>query len=71
MIMGDTCTRACAFCNVRTGLPGPLDPDEPVKVAEAVATLGLEHVVVTRSIATTLPMGALHISPQPSLRSGQ
>jgi lipoic acid synthetase len=47
MIMGDTCTRACAFCNVRTGLPGPLDADEPVKVAEAVAKLGLEHVVIT------------------------
>ena len=47
MIMGDTCTRACAFCNVRTGLPGALDADEPVKVAEAVAKLGLEHVVVT------------------------
>ena len=47
MIMGDTCTRACAFCNVRTGLPGPLDADEPAKVAEAVAKLGLEHVVVT------------------------
>ncbi|MFK4385145.1 lipoate synthase [Bradyrhizobium sp. USDA 223] len=47
MIMGDTCTRACAFCNVRTGLPGPLDGDEPAKVAEAVAKLGLEHVVVT------------------------
>lgn len=47
MIMGDTCTRACAFCNVRTGLPGPLDRDEPAKVAEAVANLGLEHVVVT------------------------
>ncbi|HSI39189.1 MAG TPA: lipoyl synthase [Xanthobacteraceae bacterium] len=47
MIMGDTCTRACAFCNVRTGMPGPLDADEPVKVAEAVAKLGLEHVVVT------------------------
>src|SRR6186713_1978305 len=47
MIMGDTCTRACVFCNVRTGLPGPLDADEPVKVAEAVAKLGLEHVVVT------------------------
>src|SRR5881398_1027794 len=47
MIMGDTCTRACAFCNVRTGLPGPLDSDEPLKVAEAVAKLGLEHVVVT------------------------
>jgi lipoyl synthase len=47
MIMGDTCTRACAFCNVRTGLPDPLDADEPVKVAEAVAKLVLEHVVVT------------------------
>ncbi|MCK1723123.1 lipoyl synthase [Bradyrhizobium sp. 141] len=47
MIMGDTCTRACAFCNVRTGLPGPLEADEPAKVAEAVAKLGLEHVVVT------------------------
>lgn len=47
MIMGDTCTRACAFCNVRTGLPGPLDQDEPHKVAEAVAKLGLRHVVIT------------------------
>jgi lipoic acid synthetase len=47
MIMGDTCTRACAFCNVRTGLPAPLDPDEPIHVAEAVAKLGLAHVVVT------------------------
>ncbi len=47
MIMGDTCTRACAFCNVRTGLPGPLDAAEPGNVAEAVAKLGLEHVVIT------------------------
>ena len=47
MIMGETCTRACAFCNVRTGLPGPLDADEPVRVADAVAKLGLAHVVVT------------------------
>jgi lipoic acid synthetase len=47
MIMGDTCTRACAFCNVRTGLPGPLDEDEPARVADAVARLGLAHVVVT------------------------
>jgi len=47
MIMGDTCTRACAFCNVKTGLPGPLDPREPENVAEAVAKLGLGHVVVT------------------------
>jgi lipoic acid synthetase len=47
MIMGDTCTRACAFCNVKTGLPGPLDTQEPARVAEAVAKLGLKHVVVT------------------------
>src|SRR5687768_2134310 len=47
MIMGDTCTRACSFCNVRTGLPGPLDPAEPEKVAEATAKLGLAHIVVT------------------------
>ncbi len=47
MIMGDTCTRACAFCNVRTGLPGPLDPAEPQSVADAVAKLGLNHIVIT------------------------
>src|SRR5258705_9546498 len=47
MIMGDTCTRACAFCNVKTGLPGPLDAAEPAHVAEATAKLGLAHVVVT------------------------
>jgi lipoic acid synthetase len=47
MIMGDTCTRACSFCNVRTGLPGPLDADEPERVADATAKLGLNHIVVT------------------------
>src|SRR5205814_731316 len=47
MIMGDTCTRACAFCNVRTGMPDPLDPAEPLRVAEATERLGLAHVVVT------------------------
>ena len=47
MIMGDTCTRACAFCNVKTGLPQPLDAAEPARVAEATAKLGLAHVVVT------------------------
>jgi lipoic acid synthetase len=47
MIMGDTCTRACSFCNVATGIPRALDADEPQRVAEAVATLGLRHVVVT------------------------
>ncbi len=47
MIMGDTCTRACAFCNVKTGLPGALDPVEPENVAIAVAEMGLAHVVIT------------------------
>ncbi len=47
MIMGEVCTRACAFCNVATGKPGALDPFEPVNVADAVAKLGLEHVVIT------------------------
>ncbi len=47
MILGDTCTRACAFCNVRTGLPGAVDPHEPAHVAEAVAKLCLAHVVIT------------------------
>ncbi|MGI9392745.1 MAG: lipoyl synthase [Parvibaculales bacterium] len=47
MIMGDICTRACAFCNVRTGKPIALDKDEPQRVADAVAKLGLNHVVIT------------------------
>ncbi len=47
MIMGDTCTRACAFCNVRTGKPDALDGDEPRNVANAVAKLDLNHVVIT------------------------
>jgi lipoic acid synthetase len=47
MIMGDTCTRACAFCNVKTGLPSALDAEEPANVARAVKTLGLMHVVIT------------------------
>jgi lipoyl synthase len=47
MIMGDTCTRACAFCNVKTGLPGALDPAEPEHVAAATEKLGLSHVVIT------------------------
>src|SRR5918999_4913016 len=57
MIMGDTCTRACAFCNVRTGLPQPLDAQEPANVAEAVAKLGLEHVVITSVDRDDLPDG--------------
>ncbi len=47
MIMGAVCTRACAFCNVATGRPAPLDPEEPDHVGKAVARLGLSHVVIT------------------------
>ena len=47
MIMGDTCIRACGFCDVKTGVPGNLDPLEPVKIAEAVKKLNLKHVVIT------------------------
>jgi lipoic acid synthetase len=60
MIMGDTCTRACAFCNVKTGLPGPLDADEPKHVAEAVAKLGLNHVVITSVDRDDLDDGGAH-----------
>ncbi len=47
MIMGDTCTRACAFCDVKTGKPGELDPLEPIKISQAVKKLNLKHVVIT------------------------
>jgi len=47
MILGAVCTRACAFCNVATGMPGAVDPSEPEHIAEAVGTLGLEHIVIT------------------------
>jgi len=47
MILGDTCTRACSFCNVRTGLPEAADAGEPARVADAVSKLGLRHVVIT------------------------
>ncbi|MEI9963842.1 MAG: lipoyl synthase [Caulobacteraceae bacterium] len=57
MIMGETCTRACAFCNVATGLPGPLDPTEPERVGDATARMGLKHVVVTSVDRDDLPDG--------------
>ncbi len=57
MVMGDTCTRACAFCNVRTGLPEALDASEPQRVADAVAKLGLRHVVITSVDRDDLPDG--------------
>jgi lipoic acid synthetase len=57
MIMGETCTRACAFCNVRTGMPDALEAGEPERVADAVAALGLNHVVVTSVDRDDLPDG--------------
>jgi len=57
MILGDTCTRACAFCNVRTGKPTHLDAGEPARVADAVAALDLSHVVVTSVDRDDLPDG--------------
>jgi len=57
MILGDICTRACAFCNVATGLPSAVDPTEPTRVAEAVATLALRHVVITSVDRDDLPDG--------------
>lgn len=57
MILGDTCTRACAFCNVKTGMPGPVDPLEPARVAEAAAELGLQHIVITSVDRDDLPDG--------------
>jgi lipoic acid synthetase len=57
MILGDTCTRACAFCNVRTGMPQAVDMGEPARVADAVAKLGLSHVVITSVDRDDLPDG--------------
>jgi lipoic acid synthetase len=57
MILGDTCTRACAFCNVKTGMPRMVDPLEPEHVATAAAELGLEHIVVTSVDRDDLPDG--------------
>src|SRR3954454_5170822 len=57
MILGDTCTRACAFCNVKTGRPSAVDPREPDHLAEAVAEMGLAHVVITSVDRDDLPDG--------------
>jgi len=57
MIMGDVCTRACAFCNVATGRPSPLDAGEPERVGAAVAAMGLSHVVITSVDRDDLPDG--------------
>ncbi len=61
MILGDTCTRACGFCAVKTGRPTWNDEDEPRRVAEALSGLGLEHVVVTSVARDDLPDGGAHI----------
>ncbi|MBB2190934.1 lipoyl synthase [Gluconacetobacter azotocaptans] len=60
MIMGEICTRACAFCNVTTGMPNPLDDDEPGRVGDAVAKLGLRHVVITSVDRDDLTDGGAH-----------
>lgn len=57
MLMGETCTRGCRFCDVNTGKPGPLDPDEPRHLGEAIAELGLDYVVVTSVNRDDLPDG--------------
>lgn len=57
MILGDTCTRACAFCNVKTGMPRMVDPMEPQNVADAAVQMGLEHIVITSVDRDDLPDG--------------
>lgn len=57
MILGDTCTRACAFCNVKTGMPRAVDPKEPEHVAEVAVQMGLEHIVITSVDRDDLPDG--------------
>ncbi|ONF97600.1 lipoyl synthase [Sphingomonas jeddahensis] len=60
MILGDTCTRACAFCNVKTGMPRPVDPLEPEHLAVAAAEMGLQHIVITSVDRDDLPDGGAH-----------
>ena len=69
MILGDTCTRACGFCNVKTGRPQPLDKDEPRRVAESLALMGLKHVVVTSVNRDELPDGGAGIWAETIIRS--
>ncbi|MFA7257031.1 MAG: lipoyl synthase [Kiritimatiellales bacterium] len=61
MILGNTCTRNCLFCNVNTGNPSPVDPDEPARVAEAAKRLNLRHVVITSVTRDDLPDGGAHV----------
>ncbi len=57
MILGDTCTRACAFCNIKTGRPNPVDPNEPLNVAKACGAMGMNHIVITSVDRDDLPDG--------------
>ena len=61
LILGDTCTRNCRFCNVATGRPAPPDPDEPERVAQAVQAMGLKHVVITSVDRDDLPDGGASV----------
>lgn len=69
MILGDTCTRACGFCNVKTGRPGTIDKDEPRRVAESLALMGLKHVVITSVNRDELPDGGAGIWAETIIRS--
>ena len=61
LILGNTCTRRCGFCDIQTGKPAPVDEEEPARVAEAVATMGLRHVVITGVARDDLPDGGASI----------
>jgi len=69
MILGDTCTRACGFCNVKTGRPAALDRDEPRRVAESLALMGLKHVVITSVNRDELPDGGAAIWAETIIRA--
>lgn len=69
MILGDTCTRACGFCNVKTGRPATLDKDEPRRVAESLALMGLKHVVITSVNRDELADGGAGIWAETIVRS--
>lgn len=69
MILGDTCTRACGFCNVKTGRPNTVDKDEPRRVAESLALMGLKHVVITSVNRDELPDGGAGIWAETIIRS--
>ena len=62
MILGDTCTRACRFCNIKTGKGNPVDPDEPANVAEMVLVTDMNHIVITSVDRDDLPDGGASIN---------